>query len=343
MRFGAYATLSLGLVGSALVFSACGDGEECRVMQLVDGGAEILCDDGTTSTIPRPADGAPPETCELFDVGTRRYVRCGAEEYPIGSSTVLCPTGYFPEDIYLPARTASQIDALERFELTECPRLGGALVFGINADAGERAPEGDLFVVSEIPESVLNLEEILGGIQMNFVEMPEVVTFPNLVRSGLPKDGLDEFYGGPGIAATYARGLRELYFPSLVFSGTFRAEIDDLEVLEAPKLIGDPHAFYEPVFMEIAASGLKRLVLSSVEGGSIDVITGARGPAMLRDVDLSSLRTGDVAFYLDRGATLRIREDGASVDLSGGVWVDSSEDVSSWEALWPNVTFTRRE
>ena len=334
----------LAVALASLAYAACGDGEECRVESMTDGGAQIVCDDGSTTTIPRPASGTPPETCRLFDEGGQRFIRCGEVDYPIGTTSLLCSSGYYAGDLYLPARNVDQASALAHFEQSGCERLDGRLVLGEEPWGGEM-PESP-HVVSEIPASVLNLREISGGIYMIQVDLPSAVTFPVLELLGLSSRGEGGDGDGGDSYALYGSevsGLRELAFPALVRASMVSSEFKDLESLEMPALMNDSDSDDPPLWFNVGGGRLKRLVLSSVRYVDFTAESGMEDAPEFSYVDLSSLMVGSVYFQLDAGATLlQSGETAMEGDLGGQVQFEGGDDSGPWSELWPSVEFVAR-
>lgn len=318
-------------LGATFALLGCGDGDECRVVSNDDGSATILCTDGSTTEIPRPASGKPPETCAIVDIGNDRFVRCGDIDYPIGSTSPLCASGYFEGDIFLSADASNGVD---EFILSGCKKLRGALLI----DGGQPGddPRGfDSPGTIEIPEALLALEEISGNLSFeNFIGGPSQ-SFANLVMIAPPGSnseyrGLLSFYNSTMDGA--------LLFPNLASVSTVEFGMMGSTVVELPAVKDGIDAYGssdEPsdVLILLYNSGVHTLRLPSVERLQV-----ASEGDILREFTVPKLQAGYLAFGITEDAVLNLpptlRE-----DVYGTIFLFADRNTSAWNAILPNVEF----
>lgn len=339
-----------GVLATAMfAFAGCGDGEECSVTSLADGSAEIVCADGTRTTIPRPASGTPPDTCKLIDKDGDRFVRCGAVEYPIGSTTPLCPTGWYDGDVAYPSMTPLEEAGFQAFEASQCVNIRGSVTIGgirpgpsdSNGDVGEIVP------LVGIPASLLALESIAGSLRFSGAEFAAPVVFPSL-KSIRPSS--NDWWYGSGVEFSMVKGVSEFDFPELLSAGGIRIyssgrgegggtgeELPPLQRISAPKLVGSGST--ETRF-SLSAYGAyaQHLALPALTAAEIDM--GA-WQFTVDYLDVRSLVEGQVWFSLDQDSTFLIPSavpEGypgveGTINLRSGAGVDPSSIL----AVWPNV------
>lgn len=333
MRYLNFSTSACALSALLLLFGCGGDGDECRVESNDDGSANILCADGSTTTIPRSADGTPPDTCKLFEDGDQRFVRCGTVDYPIGSTTPLCPSGYFEGDLEITVDMAEGASALERFELSGCTKLRGTLTFRHDQSddsGGDEAPPA----LIAVPESLQKLTEIVGGLNFQYVHIGGDAVLPNLVKvSSVTGDY------GEGIDGMMSLFSADAPFPALKYASRIGLYNYRGTSVSFPELVGQDPEDDSEGGRELFEVSLDFFVGEEPAGVSLpklvegDFYVYAQN---LQRVDLPNYVRGRVGIQVVRsGAVFNIKA--ANDELNGDVWVEDGVDFSAWENLWPAV------